>query len=251
MDFEKVNKLTEMIKESNNIVFFGGAGVSTESGIPDFRSKDGLYNQKYKKDPEYMLSKECFEKEPEEFWRFYRDKILIDDVNPNPGHFALAKLEEIGKLKAIITQNIDDLHEQAGSKKVFHIHGSILTNHCPYCKREYSLEEIKKMPDVPICYCGISKDKGKGMVIKPDVTLYGENLPQEAWDRALMATVKADMMIVAGTSLVVHPANTIVSYFKGKYLVIINRDKTDLDQFTDLVIRDNFGEVMKEAIKNL
>ena len=248
MDINKVHQLIDMIKESNNIVFFGGAGVSTESGIPDFRSKDGLYNQKYDKDPEYMLSIDCFNKEPKEFWKFYRDKILIDGVNPNPGHFALAKLEKIGKLKAIITQNIDNLHELAGSKNVYHIHGSILTYHCPYCKKEFLLDEILNMPIVPKCTCGFKNSTG--FTIKPDITLYGEKLPREAWDRSLSAAKKADMMIVAGTSLTVYPANTIVSYFEGKYLVIINRDQTNVDQYADLVIRDNFGEVLDYAVNN-
>lgn len=239
MDLTKIEKLRKLIQESQNIVFFGGAGVSTESGIPDFRSKDGLYNTKYKYDPEYMVSSECLAKMPEEFWEFYRDKILIDGVLPNAGHKALAKLEQEGKLKAIVTQNIDNLHEMAGSHNVFHLHGTIMTNHCMECKKEYSLEEILKTSGIPKCSCG--------SMIRPDVVLYGENLPQEAWDRSLAAVVRADTLIVAGTSLSVYPAATVLDYFYGKNLVVINHDMTPRDKWADLVIRDSVGEVLRLA----
>lgn len=249
MDRKKIDQLREVIKNSNNIVFFGGAGVSTESGIPDFRSKDGLYNQKYKKNPEYMLSKTCFDTEPEEFWRFYRDKILIDNITPNKGHMALRKLEKMGKLKAIITQNIDSLHEDAGSETVYHIHGTIKTNHCPYCKREYSLEEIMKMPEVPGCDCGIL---GSGtIVIKPDIVLYEETLPDDEWRHSVAAVYEADTLIVAGTSLTVYPAVMLLDYFRGDNLVIINRDETDRDKFADIVIRDNIAGVLYAVIKDI
>lgn len=237
----KINKLKDIITKSNHIVFFGGAGVSTESGIPDFRSKDGLYNQTYKYDPEYMLSSDCFLKMPDEFWKFYRDKILLDGILPNKGHMALAKLEKNHRLKAIITQNIDNLHEDAGSNEVYHLHGTILTNHCTKCNRMYALEEIIKMENVPRCECGA--------IIKPDVTLYGENLPQENWNKAMVALVKADTLIIAGTSLSVYPAATMIDYFRGDNLVIINRDPTDRDNWAELVIRDNFADVMASAVE--
>lgn len=241
MDEVKINKLKDIITKSNHIVFFGGAGVSTESGIPDFRSKDGLYSQTYKYDPEYMLSSDCFFKMPDEFWKFYRDKILIDGILPNKGHKALAKLEKDQRLKAIITQNIDNLHEDAGSNEVYHLHGTILTNHCTKCNRMYELEEIINMENVPRCECGA--------IIKPDVTLYGENLPQEAWNKAMVALVKADTLIIAGTSLSVYPAATMIDYFRGENLVIINRDPTDRDNWAELVIRDNFADVMASAVE--
>jgi len=240
MEEKQLEKLSKIIKETNNIVFFGGAGVSTESGIPDFRSKDGLYNQKYKYDPEYMLSKDCLEKKPDEFWKFYRDKILIEGILPNEAHKALAKLETEGKLKAIITQNIDNLHELAGSKNIHHIHGTIMTNHCMKCKKEYSLEEILKMDEIPICNCG--------GIIRPDVTLYGENLPQEAWDRSMAAITKADTLIIAGTSLSVYPAVMLVDYFYGDNLIIINRDTTDRDKWADVVIHDSIGKVLSKVV---
>jgi len=233
---EKIRKLKDIVAANNKIIFFGGAGVSTESGIPDFRSKDGLYNQKYKFNPEYMLSIDAFIEMPELFWEFYRDKILIDGIKPNKGHLALAKLEKENKLLGIITQNIDNLHEEAGSEKIFHLHGTTSTNHCPGCKREYSLEEIKSMEMVPKCDCG--------KVIKPDVVLYGENLPQKAWDDSIKAIRAANVLIIAGTSLSVYPAATLIDCFKGEYLIIINRDTTNRDGFADIVIQDNFGEVL-------
>ncbi len=242
---DKINKLKEMISDSNRIVFFGGAGVSTESGIPDFRSKDGLYNQAYKYPPEYMLSRSCFEKMPDEFYRFYQDKILLKGIKPNKGHYALARLEEQGKLSCVITQNIDHLHEMAGSKEVYHLHGTIMTNHCEQCGSEYSLEQLEALlanHAVPLCGDCHS-------IIHPDVTLYEESLPDMAWNMSMAAVRSADMLIIAGTSLMVYPAAYIVEYFKGKHLVIINRDATPRDSKADLVIHDSFGEVMAQVVE--
>lgn len=243
---EKINKLKEMISASNRIVFFGGAGVSTESGIPDFRSKDGLYNQTYKYPPEYMLSHSCFETMPDEFYKFYKDKILLKDILPNKGHYALARLEEQGKLTCVITQNIDHLHEMAGSREVYHLHGTIMTNHCPKCGRAYTLEQLEEMlskADVPLC-------EACGGIVKPDVTLYEEMLPDDAWNVSMEAVKDADMLIIAGTSLTVYPAAYIVEYFHGKYVVIINRDATPRDSKAELVIHDSFGEVMAQVVEN-
>ena len=244
---DHIQKLKEMIADSRNIVFFGGAGVSTESGIPDFRSKDGLYNQSYKYPPEYMLSHSCFVSMPEEFYRFYKDKILLKGIQPNKGHLALARLEEQGKLSCVITQNIDNLHELAGSKKVYHLHGTIMTNHCVNCAKEYSLEKLEQklaVKDIPLC------DKCGG-ILKPDVTLYEEMLPDDAWNHSMAAVRDADMLMIAGTSLTVYPAAYIVEYFKGKHLVIINRDETGKDSKADLVIHDSFGKVMEKVIDQL
>lgn len=242
---EQIQNLKDMIHDSKSIVFFGGAGVSTESGIPDFRSKDGLYNQKYKYPPEYMLSHSCFEKMPREFYEFYKDKILLKGVQPNKGHFALAKLEAQGKLKCVITQNIDHLHELAGSKEVYHLHGTIMTNHCVDCGGKYSLEELEaklEKDNLPLC-------AACGGIIKPDVTLYEEMLPDDAWNNSMAAVKEADMLIIAGTSLTVYPAAYIVEYFKGKYVVIINRDATPRDSKANLVIHDSFGEVMSQVVE--
>lgn len=242
---DKIKKLKEMISDSRRIVFFGGAGVSTESGIPDFRSKDGLYNQTYKYPPEYMLSHSCFESMPDEFYRFYKDKILLKGILPNKGHFALAKLEEQGKLTCISTQNIDNLHEMAGSKNVYHLHGTIMTNHCPKCGKRYTLEQLEEKLEAsftPFC-------DNCGDIIKPDVTLYEEMLPDDAWNNSMAAVSEADMLIICGTSLTVYPAAYIVEYFKGKYLVIINRDATPKDAKADLVIHDSFGEVMAQVVE--
>ena len=238
-----IEKLKEMISESNHIVFFGGAGVSTESGIPDFRSKDGLYNQYYKYPPEYMLSRSCFEKMPDEFYRFYQDKILLKGILPNKGHIALAHLEAEGKLKCIITQNIDHLHEMAGSKEVYHLHGTVMSNHCVRCNKAYDLAQLDEKltkEAVPLCDCG--------GIIKPDVTLYEESLPDEAWNKSMAAVRNADMLIIAGTSLTVYPAAYIVEYFQGKYLVIINRDITSKDNLANLVLHESFGEVMSQVV---
>lgn len=239
-----VEKLQEIIDQSNNIVFFGGAGVSTESGIPDFRSKDGLYSEQYDNyEPETILSISFFKKHPSIFYKFYRDKILMQgqnlDIKPNAAHLKLAELEKAGKLKAIVTQNIDTLHQEAGSEKVYQIHGTIATNHCCLCNKEYSLEEVKnqKTNDM-ICECG--------GLIKPDIVFYEEELPMTTWNTALEAVSKADCLIIAGTSLRVYPAANIVQYFHGKYLVIINLDSTQADSMADLVIHDSIGKVFSE-----
>lgn len=242
------DKLREYIEESNNIVFFGGAGVSTESGIPDFRSKDGLYNQhdirfdKY--EPEYLLSRECLYHNPKVFYEFYRQKMDTRNIEPNITHNVLAKMERIGKLKAIVTQNIDGLHQKAGSKNVFEIHGTTQRNYCSKCKKEYSSDYIFTTNEIiPKCEC-----RGQ---IRPDVTLYGENLPENAVIGAINAIQKADMLIVGGTSLKVYPAANYISYFSGEHLVVINREKIIimLNEDTDLTIIDSLGNVFREIDK--
>ena len=242
------DKLREYIEESNNIVFFGGAGVSTESGIPDFRSKDGLYNQhdiqfdKY--EPEYLLSRECLYNNPKVFYEFYRQKMDTRNIEPNITHNVLAKMERIGKLKAIVTQNIDGLHQKAGSKNVFEIHGTTQRNYYSKCKKEYSSDYIFTTNEsIPKCEC-----RGQ---IRPDVTLYGEQLPENAVMCAINAIQKADMLIVGGTSLQVYPAANYVSYFSGEHLVVINREKIKvmLNEETDLMIVDSLGNVFREIDK--
>lgn len=233
---EKIARLQQMIDESSRIVFFGGAGVSTESGIPDFRSQDGLYNQKYDYPPETIISHSFFVKNPKEFYRFYRDKLLIEGVEPNIAHKKLAELEAAGKLSAVVTQNIDGLHQSAGSKTVYELHGSVLRNYCTKCRRFYGHEFIKNSVPLPICECG-------GLV-KPDVVLYEEGLDNEILENSVKAIGEADMLIIAGTSLVVYPAAGLVRYFHGRHLVIINRDATPMDNSADLVINEKIGEVL-------
>ena len=233
---EKLQKLQQMIDESKRIVFFGGAGVSTESGIPDFRSQDGLYNQKYDYPPETIISHTFFMKKPEEFYRFYRDKLLIDGVEPNIAHKKLAELERAGKLLAVVTQNIDGLHQKAGSKAVYELHGSVLRNYCMKCHKFYDADFIKNSTPLPICECG-----GR---VKPDVVLYEEGLDNEILENSIRAIGEADMLIIAGTSLVVYPAAGLVRYFNGRHLVIINRDATPMDNCAELVINDKIGEVL-------
>ncbi len=229
-------KLQQIIDESDNIVFFGGAGVSTESGIPDFRSVDGLYNMKYKYPPEQILSRTFYYDMPEEFFRFYRDKLIIKDVKPNKAHFALARLEKTGKLKAVITQNIDGLHQLAGSKKVYELHGSTLRNYCEKCGRFYGIEAVEKSDGVPHCDCG-----GR---IKPDVVLYEEMLDDNCINGAVAAIAAADTLIIGGTSLAVYPAAGFINYFKGRHLVIINKTVTSADSSAELVIHKPIGEVL-------
>ena len=236
---DEITALNKMINESENIVFFGGAGVSTESGVPDFRSKDGLYNQKYDYPPEIMLSHSFYKSHPEEFFKFYKDKMLIDEVLPNAAHLKLAELERKGKLKAVITQNIDGLHQAAGSKCVFELHGSVLRNYCENCGEPYSFKYMKNADGIPRC------QKCLG-IIKPDVVLYEEGLDDKTLSGAVNAIASADMLIIGGTSLVVYPAAGLVRYFRGKYLVLINRDETSMDTKCDLVIRDKIGEVMRK-----
>ena len=229
-------QLQEVIDNSRRIVFFGGAGVSTESGIPDFRSVDGLYNQKYDYPPEEILSHTFFERKPEEFFRFYRDKMLALDKKPNAAHLKLAELEKAGKLLAVVTQNIDGLHQAAGSRNVFELHGSVLRNYCRRCRRFYSAQFIKDSEGVPTCECG--------GVIKPDVVLYEEGLDDSTVNGALSAIMQADTLIIAGTSLTVYPAAGFIRYFRGDTVVLINRDKTPFDSRADLVYHDKVGELL-------
>ncbi|MBR2295761.1 MAG: NAD-dependent protein deacylase [Clostridiales bacterium] len=238
-DYEELNRI---VKESKHIVFFGGAGVSTESGIPDFRSKDGLYNQhdvqfdRYT--PEYLLSINCLEDEPEVFYEFYRQKLNVDGIEPNKAHIKLAQMEKAGKLDGVITQNIDGLHQKAGSKNVQEIHGSTLRNYCKRCHRKYPADAIfvseERIPKCKIC----------GGMIRPDVTLYGESLPTEAWRESVRLIDKADCLIIGGTSLVVNPAASLAMGFRGKNLVIINRDVTPADRMATLVFHDSISKVL-------
>ncbi len=230
--------LKQWIEESKNIVFFGGAGVSTESGIPDFRGVDGLYKQKYAWPPEQMLSHDFFVRKPEEFFRFYRDKILITDVEPNPAHIKLAQWEAEGKLRAVITQNIDGLHQKAGSKVVYELHGSIHRNYCRKCGKFYTAEQLMEMDNVPKCSCGGT--------IKPDVVCYGESLDRGVLNAAMEAIARADMLIIGGTSLVVYPAAGLIDLYEGKRLVLINKTPTQRDDMADLIIRDPIGQVFSE-----
>ena len=234
----KLEKLQEIIDKANNIVFFGGAGVSTESGIPDFRSKDGLYHMKYKYPPEEILSHSFFMDNPEEFYKFYKDKMNSLNVKPNISHEFLAKLEKAGKLRAIITQNIDGLHTKAGSKNVLELHGTIYKNHCIKCNKEYSAEYVFNSEGVPYCECG--------GIIKPDVVLYEEALNDFTVMQVINYIKQADVLIVAGTSLTVYPASGLIRYFRGKHLVIINRDTTDYDNMAELVIHEKLGDVFKK-----
>ena len=235
-----MSQLQEIIDGGKRIVFFGGAGVSTESGIPDFRSKDGLYNQKYDFPPETILSHTFFLNKTEEFYRFYRDKMLIDGIEPNIAHLKLAEAEEKGKLTGVITQNIDGLHQKEGSKRVYELHGSVHRNYCTRCGKFYSTEYIKSSIPLPVCECG--------GIIKPDVVLYEEGLDDNTVYGAINAIRSADTMIVAGTSLNVYPAANLLNYFQGKHIVLINRDETPFDSKADLVIHDSIGKVLKEIV---
>ncbi len=237
-----VEQLKEWIAESDQIVFFGGAGVSTESGIPDFRSQDGLYRQQYAYPPEQILSHTFYLKNPEEFYRFYRNKMISPQAKPNKAHLALAKLEQAGKLKAVITQNIDGLHQMAGSREVLELHGSVHRNFCTRCGRFYGLSQILETEGIPRCSCG-------GM-IKPDVVLYEESLHMDTLSKAVMYIKKADMLIIGGTSLTVYPAAGLVDYYSGSRLVLINRDVTPLDSRADLAIKGKIGEILDQAWGN-
>ena len=228
--------LQEIVDNSKKIVFFGGAGVSTESGIPDFRSADGLYNQKYDYPPEEILSHTFFMKNPEEFYRFYRDKMLCLTAKPNKAHIKLAEMEKCGKLSSVITQNIDGLHQAAGSKNVYELHGSVHRNYCMKCGKFYSAEDILNSTGVPKCSCG-----GK---IKPDVVLYEEGLDDATVTGAIKEISSCDTLIIAGTSLTVYPAAGMVRYFNGKYLVLINKAATQMDNLANLVIHDKVGETL-------
>ena len=234
-----MNNLQEIIDDSEKIVFFGGAGVSTESGIPDFRSVDGLYNQKYDYPPETIISHGFFVRNSEEFYRFYRDRMVYPNAKPNAAHKKLAELEECGKLAAVVTQNIDGLHGAAGSKNVIELHGSIHRNYCTKCGKFYPLSAITESAGVPKCGCGGT--------IKPDVVLYEESLNDEDIERAISAISAADTLIIGGTSLVVYPAAGLVRYFKGKHLVVINKSEINTDN-AELVINDSIGAVMEKII---
>lgn len=231
-----VDKFIDMVRHSDNIVFFGGAGVSTESGIPDFRSVDGLYNQKYKYPPETILSHSFYVSQPEEFYRFYRDKMLCLDAQPNAAHIKLAELEQASKLKAIVTQNIDGLHQKAGSKNVLELHGSVHRNFCQRCHKFFDAEYMLHSEGVPKC-------DACGGPIKPDVVLYEEGLDNDVIEQSLYYISHADMLIIGGTSLVVYPAAGLVRYYGGHKLVLINKSATDMDKSADLVINEPIGEV--------
>ena len=235
---EKIKQFKQLVEKSNNIVFFGGAGVSTESGIPDFRSKDGLYNQQYDYPPETILSHTFFINNTDEFYRFYKVKMNCLKYEPNITHIKLAELENKGKLKAVITQNIDGLHQKAGSKTVYELHGSVFRNYCMNCNKFYEAEYVFNSEGIPKCSCG--------GIIKPDVVLYQEGLDDNTVTNSISAIQNADLLIVAGTSLTVWPASGLINYFKGRNLVLINRDVTPYDNKADLVINDSLGKVFNE-----
>lgn len=230
--------LQEIIDDSRRIVFFGGAGVSTESGIPDFRSEDGLYSQKYSYPPEQIVSHTFYMRNTEEFYRFYRDRMIFPDAKPNAAHLKLAELEEAGKMSCVITQNIDGLHQMAGSKNVIELHGSVHRNYCERCGRFYPLSAVTECTGVPQCECG-----GR---IKPDVVLYEEGLKEDDLVRAAEEIAAADTLIIGGTSLVVYPAAGLVRYFAGKHLVVINKSEISADKSAELVINDSIGRVMEK-----
>ena len=241
---DKIKQLKEIISESNNIVFFGGAGVSTESGIPDFRSATGLYNQKLDRNvsPEELISHTFYVRYPEYFFEFYKDKLIYPDAEPNDCHKALAELERQGKVKAIVTQNIDGLHQKAGSQVVYELHGSTLRNYCESCHSFYDEKFILAAEGVPTCpKCG-----GR---VKPDVVLYEEGLDNDVVEGAINAIAHADTLIIGGTTLIVYPAAGLIHYFKGKHLVLINKSSTSADSMADLVINDNIGEVFKAVME--
>ena len=235
---KEIEKLQELIDGYDNIVFFGGAGVSTESGIPDFRSQDGLYNQKYDYPPETILSHTFFMRHPEEFFKFYQDKMLCDTAKPNEAHKILAQLESVGKLKAVITQNIDNLHQMAGSKNVLELHGSVYRNYCMKCGKFYDFAYMKGAKGVPKCTCG-------GM-IKPDVVLYEEGLDDQVIQKSVRAISQAQVLIIGGTSLAVYPAAGLIDYFNGEHLVVINRSSTPRDRYADLLIKESIGKVFSQ-----
>ncbi len=237
---DQIEQLQKWIDESNSIVFFGGAGVSTESGIPDFRSVDGLYHQKYDYPPETILSHTFYMNKTEEFYKFYKDKLLCEGAKPNAAHLKLAELEKAGKLKAVVTQNIDGLHQAAGSQKVLELHGSVLRNYCQKCGKFYDMNYIKESEGVPRCECG-------GM-IKPDVVLYEEGLDQNTIQESVSSIKNADMLIIGGTSLAVYPAAGLVDYYRGSKLVLINRDATPMDGRANLVLHSKIGEVLGRIV---
>ncbi len=239
---EQVKQFAEWMKEYGDVVFFGGAGVSTESKIPDFRSVDGLYNQSYSVPPETILSATYFHAHTEEFYRFYRDKMIFKDAEPNPAHTSLARLEQLGIVKAVITQNIDGLHQKAGSKEVLELHGSVHRNYCMRCRKFFGLDAIVNSTGVPKC-------DACGGTIKPDVVLYEEGLDSYVIDRSVSHIRRAKVLVIGGTSLAVYPAAGLINYFRGNKIVLINRDATSRDSIADLIIRRPIGQVMKEALE--
>lgn len=234
----KLETLKQWVRESNRIVFFGGAGVSTESGIPDFRSVDGLYNQKFDFPPEQIISHSFYKRDPSYFFRFYREKMMPLGFSPNITHNKLAQWESEGKLLGIVTQNIDGLHQKAGSKRVFELHGSILRNYCVNCGKFHSAEYVKEHPDVPRCECG--------GIVKPDVVLYEESLKASTIDGAVQSIQNADLLVVAGTSLTVYPAAGLINYYAGNRMVLINRDRTPYDNLANLVFHDSLGTIFTQ-----
>ncbi|MDD7182342.1 NAD-dependent protein deacylase [Peptostreptococcus porci] len=244
---DKIAKLKSIIVESDNIVFFGGAGVSTESNIPDFRSSNGLFNKSLNKHftPEQLVSRTYFERYPDDFFDFYKKNLIFKDARPNLAHHALAKLEKLGKLKAVITQNIDGLHQLAGSKNVFELHGSVHSNTCTFCKSKYSLEEFLALegttPKCSVC----------GNTVKPDVVLYEESLDDRVIAESIKKISQADVLIVGGTSLVVYPAAGFLNYFKGSELVLINKSSTNMDSMASLIINDSIGKILSEIVNEL
>ncbi len=235
---DKIEQLQEIIDQYDNIVFFGGAGVSTESGIPDFRSQDGLYHQKYDFPPETILSHTFFLNHTEEFFKFYRDKMLCDTAKPNAAHLKLAELEKAGKLKAVITQNIDNLHQMAGSRKVLELHGSVYRNYCMRCGKFYDFSYVKNSTGVPRCECG--------GIVKPDVVLYEEMLDNDTLRESVDAISRAQVLIIGGTSLAVYPAASLIDYFRGEAIVVINKAPTPRDRSADLLIKDPIGQVFSQ-----
>lgn len=234
----QIEQLQLMIDESQRIVFFGGAGVSTESNIPDFRSADGLYQQKYNYPPEQIVSHSFFMRHPEDFYAFYKEKMMFLDAKPNAAHFKIAELEKIGKITAVVTQNIDGLHQSAGSQNVLELHGSILRNYCMKCNKTYDAHYVKNASGVPRCTCG--------GIVRPDVVLYEEGLDSDVIRKSIQAISEADMLIIGGTSLVVYPAASFIDYFHGKYIAVINMSETGKDSMADLVIREPIGTVLSQ-----
>lgn len=239
---QQLETLQTWIDESRRAVFFGGAGVSTESGIPDFRSVDGLYHQKYDYPPEEILSRSFFDRNPEEFYRFYRDKMLCLDAKPNAAHKKLAQLEQAGHLRSVVTQNIDGLHQDAGSQRVWELHGSVRRNRCMACGRSYPVEYIRDSQGVPRCACG--------GIVKPEVVLYEESLDAQVMEDALEDISQADLLIIGGTSLVVYPAAGLIRYYRGKRLVLINKSPTPYDRKADLVLSGPIGELLGQIQVN-
>lgn len=236
---EKIATLKKWIDESGNIVFFGGAGVSTESGIPDFRSVDGLYRQKWRYPPETILSHSFFEHDPEEYYRFHREKLVIEGVKPNRAHLRLAELEREGRLRAVVTQNIDGLHQAAGSKNVLELHGSILRAYCSRCRKPFSAAFINNGAGVPRCECG--------GIVRPDIVLYEEQLDQQIMSDAVSYISRADVLIIGGTSLGVYPAAGLVNYYRGHKLALVNLSETPYDRYADLVVHEKIGEVFSQV----